>query len=261
MTALHPIAIVAIGATLAMLATFELQRRTRNAGYVDVAWSFLMGCAALVYGVTGAGGWLPRAVVGVLAATWGFRLGLHLLHRVMREPEDGRYRQLRAHWRDSQPGFLGFFLFQAALVVVMSVPFYAAAQNPATAVNAWIMLGVAIWIVSVAGESIADRQLARFRADPANRGRTCRVGLWRYSRHPNYFFEWVHWFAYVALSVGSPLFAWSLLGPVLMFVSLRWVTGIPFVEAQSLRSRGDDYRRYQRETNAFFPWFPKRSAA
>ena len=82
------------------------------------------------------------------------------------------------------------------------------------------------------------------------------MGLWRYSRHPNYFFEWLHWFAYVCLAVGSPLgwLAWS--GPLLMYMFLRWISGIPWTEAQALRTRGDDYRAYQRDTPMLFPWFP-----
>ena len=104
-------------------------------------------------------------------------------------------------------------------------------------------MAATVWLVSVGGESLADAQLARFRANPANRGKTCRSGLWRYSRHPNYFFEWLHWFAYVLLAAGSPLhwLAWS--GPVVMYVFLRWISGIPWTEQQALRSRGEDYAR------------------
>ena len=118
-------------------------------------------------------------------------------------------------------------------------------------------IGLATWLASVGGEALADRQLARFRADPRHRGKTCRAGLWRYSRHPNYFFEWLHWFAYVLLAVGSPIawLAWS--GPVVMYVFLRWISGIPWTEQQALRSRGEDYARYQRSTPMLIPWFPK----
>jgi steroid 5-alpha reductase family enzyme len=112
-------------------------------------------------------------------------------------------------------------------------------------------------VLALAGETVADRQLAAWRAHPGNRGRACRAGLWRYSRHPNYFFEWLHWFAYVLLAVGSPLAWLAWLGPLLMFASLNWITGIPYTEAQALRSRGDDYRRYQAETSRFFPWPPR----
>jgi steroid 5-alpha reductase family enzyme len=131
------------------------------------------------------------------------------------------------------------------------------ARNPVAGVTPWLVGGVAVWLLSVVGEGIADRQLARFRENPANKGKTCRDGLWRYSRHPNYFFEWLHWFAYVLLAVGSPWFWLSAAGPVVMYLFLRYVSGIPYTEAQALRSRGEDYRRYQQTTPMLFPWFPK----
>ena len=105
--------------------------------------------------------------------------------------------------------------------------------------------------------SLADRQLSAFKADPANRGRTCRQGLWRWSRHPNYFFEWVHWLAYVPLAWGSSWWPATLLAPAIMLYLVTKVTGIPPTEAQSLRSRGEDYADYQRTTSAFFPWPPR----
>jgi steroid 5-alpha reductase family enzyme len=141
-------------------------------------------------------------------------------------------------------------------VVLFALPFAATARSPVDSAWPWIVLAVTIWMGSVAGEAAADRQLARFRADPANRGRTCREGLWRYSRHPNYFFEWLHWFAYVALAAGSPWFWLAWTGPVVMYVFLRWISGIPYTEAQALRTRGEDYRDYQRRTPMLFPWFP-----
>lgn len=258
---LHPVLVVLLVAIITMTAVWLVQVRTRNAGYVDVAWSALMGTAAIGYALAGDGADVPRLVLAVLAATWGFRLALHLFHRVSREPEDGRYRHLREHWNGDQRRMFGMFMLQAALTCLFSIPFFVASRNPVEGVTPWTIAAIAIWLVAIGGETIADRQLARFRADPANRGRTCREGLWRYSRHPNYFFEWLHWFTYVALSIGAPNAWLSLLGPVLMGASLRWVTGIPFVEQQALRSRGEDYRRYQRETSAFFPWFPRRADA
>jgi steroid 5-alpha reductase family enzyme len=116
------------------------------------------------------------------------------------------------------------------------------------------LAGVIVWLIAVAGETIADRQLARFRRDPANRGQVCRAGLWRYSRHPNYFFEWVHWLSYVLIGHGEWL---TWIGPVGMLLFLFRVTGIPYTEMQALKSRGDRYREYQSTTNVFFPWFPR----
>ncbi len=257
--ALAPLPAFAVVALLVMIAVWELQRRTRNAGYVDVAWALMLGCAALYFGWIGTGDIHARTLIAAMGGLWGFRLGLHLVARVLAEPEDGRYAHLRAHWKDDQTKLLGFFVFQAGLTVLFALPFLAVAQNPQAPSVLAAAAAIAIWLISWLGASIADRQLTRFRGNPGNRGQTCRVGLWRYSRHPNYFFEWLHWFAYVILAIGSPLFWFSVAGPVLMFLSLRFVTGIPFVEAQSLRSRGDDYREYQRTTNAFFPWWPRNS--
>lgn len=255
--ALHPILVVLLVAALVMTGVFIVQWRTRNAGFVDVAWSYLMAGAAVWYAITGAGAMLPRVLVATLACAWGLRLGTYLLFRVSREPEDGRYRFLRGHWNDSQPRFFAFFMFQAALTAILSLPYYVVAQNPTGELTVWTFLGVAIFVVAVGCEALADRQLARFRHDPRNKGKVCDVGLWRFSRHPNYFFEWLHWFAYVALAIGAPHAYLALLGPVLMGLSLGFVTGIPFVEAQSLRSRGDAYRDYQRRTSVFVPLPPK----
>jgi len=244
-------------AALVMTAGWLWQRKHRNAGIVDVLWTSGIGGGAILYAAVLDGAPLPRALLGILAGLWSLRLALHLARRVFGEPEDGRYRQLREHWHGHQGKMFLMFQFQALLIVLFSFPFLAVARNPAAAPTLWTVAGIAVWVASIAGESIADRQLARFRADPAHRGRTCRAGLWRYSRHPNYFFEWLHWFTYVALAVGSPLAWLSLAGPIVMYVFLRWVSGIPFTEAQALRTRGEDYRRYQQSTPLLFPWFPR----
>lgn len=246
-------------AALAMSAGWLWQRRHDNAGIVDAIWAGGVGFGAVFYAVLGPGDTTVRIALALCGGVWGLRLALHLWRRVRHEPEDGRYRHLRAHWRGDQLKFFAFFQFQAGLIVLFALPFLAVAFNPGRDAAPWLFAGAAIWLLSVAGESLADRQLARFRADPGNRGRTCRDGLWRYSRHPNYFFEWTHWFAYVCFAVGSPLMwlAWS--GPLLMYVFLRWISGIPYTEAQALRTRGEDYRQYQRSTPMLFPWFPRTS--
>jgi steroid 5-alpha reductase family enzyme len=234
------------------------QRRHENAGIVDVLWSTGLAVSAILNGILGSGAPWLRALVAVLGGVWGARLASHLWLRVRGEPEDGRYRALRARWGDNQLKWFGLFQFQAFLIPLFSIPFAAAAANPYTRA-VWLAIAVVFWIVSVWGEHVADRQLARFRADPANHGRTCRSGLWRYSRHPNYFFEWLHWFTYVALAAGAPSAWYSLSGPVLMYVFLRWISGVPYTEAQALRTRGDDYRDYQRRTSMLIPWPPRRA--
>ncbi|TBR12317.1 MAG: DUF1295 domain-containing protein [Lysobacter sp.] len=235
------------------------QQHSRNAGIVDVLWSAGLGASAITLAILGEGAGAPRIALAVLAGVWSIRLAIHLAHRVLSEPEDGRYAHLRAHWRGDGVKFFLFFQLQAALIPLFSLPFYAVARNPLPGISSWLVLGVVIWCATITGEAVADRQLATFRADPAHRGMTCRRGMWRYSRHPNYFFEWLHWFAYVALAIGSPAFALAVAGPVVMYVFLRWLSGIPYTEAQALRSRGEDYRDYQRTTPMLFPWFPRPS--
>ena len=244
-------------ACIPMLLAWLRQRVTRNAGIVDVVWAASMAASALGYAWIAPGDPAVRIAVAVLGGLWGLRLCLFLLRRVSGEPEDGRYAYLRRHWNDDQGKFLALFIAQAGFTALLSLPFLAASWNPhLPPAWAWVA-AAAIWLLSVGGEALADHQLARFRADPGNRGRSCRAGLWRYSRHPNYFFEWLHWFAYPLLAIGSPIawLAWS--GPLLMLAFLYRLTGIPYTEAQALRSRGEDYRAYQQTTSAFIPWFPK----
>ncbi|MGH8210289.1 MAG: DUF1295 domain-containing protein [Steroidobacteraceae bacterium] len=233
------------------------QRRRNNAGIVDVLWSKGVAASAILIALFGRGALWPRALLALLAAAWGARLGRHLWLRVRREPEDGRYRRLRERWGNKQLKWFALFQFQALLIALFSIPFLVAAANPGTRAG-WLALAVAIWMVCVGGEHTADQQLARFRAEPAHHGRTCREGLWRYSRHPNYCFEWLHWFTYVALSIGAPAAWYSISDPLLMFVLLRWISGVPHTEAQALRTRGEDYRDYQRRTSMFIPWPPRR---
>jgi steroid 5-alpha reductase family enzyme len=194
-------------------------------------------------------------VVAVVAGTWGLRLAVHIAIRVARGPEDPRYLMLRSEWKTDLPArFLRFFMVQAVVDVLLSVPFLLMARDASPFGRATEIAGVALWVVSLAGESLADAQLARFKADPANRGRVCRVGLWGASRHPNYFFEWLLWCAFALMASGAP-WGWVSWGaPAMMLYFLLRVTGIPLTEQQAVRSKGEEYRRYQREVSAFVPW-------
>lgn len=244
----------------AMAAAWSRQRRTGNAGIVDLLWTAGIGLLAIAYAV-GLDGWGPRrALVALLAGAWSLRLCAHLFVRIGSEAEDGRYAALRRDWGERfQTRIFWFFQAQALLAVLLSLVFLVLMRAEASGWRGVDLVAVLLWATSIGGESIADRQLAAWRSDPENRGKTCRRGLWAYSRHPNYFFEWLHWLVYPVLGIGLP-FGWTLwAAPLVMLYLVREVTGIPPTEEQALRSRGDDYRAYQRTTNAFFPG-PRRDA-
>lgn len=245
----------------AMGLAWRAQKRTRNAGIVDLIWAGSLGVLAVVYAVLGTG-WAPRRLlVAVLAGAWSARLTWHLVRRFGSEAEDGRYARLRESWGERFESLLfWFFQVQALLSVLLSLVFLVLCAAPEAGWQLRDALGILLFVVSIAGEAVADRQLAAWRSDPGNRGRTCRSGLWAYSRHPNYFFEWLHWLVYPVLGLGLAGGALLWIAPAAMLFLVLKVTGIPPTEEQSLRSRGEDYRAYQRTTNAFFPG-PKKSGS
>lgn len=244
-----------LGAAVLMAGLWWLQCRTRNAGIVDFGWALSLGLMAAFYGMTGSGHSGQRWLMAVIVGAWSARLSLHLLlDRLIGQPEDGRYVALRQHFGvRADLHFIWFFQAQAMLAAALSLPFLLASANPAAPWHPLQVLALAVVLAGVVGEGVADRQLAAFRADPGNRGRTCRRGLWRFSRHPNYFFEWLVWCGFALLATPAPhgWLAWS--APLILLGLITKVTGIPYTEAQALRSRGDDYRDYQATTNAFFP--------
>ncbi|WP_415908924.1 DUF1295 domain-containing protein [Oleiharenicola sp. Vm1] len=252
------LALAALGGAFAAL--YFLARRLDNYGIVDVAWAYAFAPVAWFYAAAGTG-WLPRRVtIAILVTLWAARLGTHLLRRVAghHPVEDGRYGQLRRDWAGNFAAkMFGFFQLQAVSIVLLAVPFLLPALNPTPAFSALELAGVALWLLALAGEATADAQLAAFKRDPAHRGRVCNVGLWRYSRHPNYFFEWLVWVAYLLFALASPWGWLAAIAPAAILYLLLRVTGIPLTEEQSLRSKGDAYRAYQRTTSAFVPWFPR----
>ncbi len=255
---LHLLIVAAVIAPV-MAILWEIQRRRRDASLVDAGWSAGIGVGAVLLLILGEGDATRRVVVACMVGLWSLRLTTHLVRdRLIGKPEDGRYRMLREQWgAKAQPWFFVFFQFQAVLVVFFVLPFVVIAATTAP-FGAWYdWLGMGVWTLAIAGVALADHQLARWRGDPANHGRTCRGGLWRYSRHPNYFSEWLLWFAYVALSAGGAWWAVTLSVPLVLLFLLLFVTGIPYTEKRALASRGDDYRAYQRATSPFIPWFPR----
>lgn len=260
------IVVAALGLALTMALAWLVAVRSGMSGCVDAIWSFAVGMlgalVALIPGVEGDNQ-LRQWMVALLAVAWSLRLGLHILIRTVGDGrDDPRYSQLKQDWGSDFPRRLFWFLqIQAAAAFLLVLSIMAAAHNPAPAFGAGDWAGVALMLVAVGGESHADRQLKAFRADPGNKGKVCEVGLWGLSRHPNYFFEWLGWVAYTVIAISSPAtYPWgfaAFAGPVLMYWLLVHVSGIPPLEAHMLRSRGDQFRRYQASVNAFWPGAPK----
>ncbi|GLK84090.1 DUF1295 domain-containing protein [Ancylobacter defluvii] len=257
--------LLAAGLSLAMAGAWRAAERSGNHGWVDTIWSFATGFAGVAGALMplGNASWLPRQMlVATLVALWSLRLGLHILRRTRAGHDDPRYAELRREWGAAAPRRLFLFLqVQALAALLLAGAVMAAAHNPLPGWRVGDMIGLALFVVAVLGAAVADRQLARFRAAPAHRGRVCDTGLWSLTRHPNYFFEWLGWLAYPAIAIDLtgtyPWGAAALVAPLLIYVLLVHLSGIPPTEAHMLRSRGDAFRDYRRRVNAFWPGPPR----
>jgi steroid 5-alpha reductase family enzyme len=248
--------------SLLMAGVWVIAVRIRNAGIVDIAWALGFAPLVLIYRVFGDGEPARQNLITLMVVLWSLRLGLHLWKRVMghHPEEDGRYRELRGAVAGHEDKFFfWFFQAQALLLALLSIPCLLINFDPRLHLGFSDWLGFTVWLIAIGGEALADRQLTAFKARPMNRGKVCSVGLWRYSRHPNYFFEWLIWVALFLFALPAPWGWTTIFAPALMLFFLLRVTGIPYTEQQSLRSKGDAYRAYQRTTSAFIPWFPKSS--
>jgi steroid 5-alpha reductase family enzyme len=264
MGAVVAILVIAAGLSITMTVAFFLAVGSGRSGWIDAIWSFAVGLFGVAAALFPFAGMMPRQwLVAGLALTWSLRLGVHIAARTAGSPaDDPRYEQFRREWGADFRGRLFWFLqiqAMAALLLVLSV--MAAAHNPAPGLGLGDWIGIALLLAAVLGEALADHQLTAFRADPANKGKVCDVGLWGLSRHPNYFFEWLGWLAYVAIAIdpsGGYPWGWAAVaGPILMYWLLVHGSGIPPLEAHMLRSRGEAFRRYQARVNAFWPGPPR----
>lgn len=260
------VAVIAVAAAMSiiMAGAWLVWRSTRNSGWVDATWTFglgFAGCSSALLAIGNATMTRP-ILVAILLAIWSLRLGLHIARRTARIIDDPRYAKLSRGWGNGASRKMFWLLQKQALVsipLVLSV--FLAASNPMPGLRGQDVLAALVLIVGILGEAVADGQLRRFRTDPANRSRICNTGLWGWSRHPNYFFEWFGWLAYPLFAIdvgGSYSFGWiALAGPVCMYWLLVHVSGIPPLEEHMLERRGDAFRAYQARTNAFFPAPPR----
>ncbi len=252
-----------VAAALLLGVLYLVQRRTRDATAVDAGWAGSLVLIAALAAAFGPGELEHRLLILALAGTENLRIA-SLVRGRLGKGEDTRYQELRRRWRErgrEQLTFAIFYQAQALVAATLTIPFVLIAFNQNDGLSWLEWAGAALWLVAAPLEALSDRQLKRFKADPANKGRTMRYGLWHYSRPPNYFFQWLTWVAYALIALEAPWGWLGLTAPAIMLYLVLFVTGVPAAEESSLRSRGDAFRAYQRETSAFVPWFPRLEAA
>jgi steroid 5-alpha reductase family enzyme len=260
---LKALAAIAVSLSILMAGAFLVQQRTGNSGWVDTIWTFslgLTGTGSALWPIAGEAPNIRQWLVAALVAIWSLRLGVHIAIRTRWITDDPRYAAFAREWGvDSARKMFIFLQNQGLGSIPLVFAVFVAAHFPSDPLRWQDYLGGLILLAGIAGEALADAQLKAFRSNPANQGRVCDVGLWRWSRHPNYFFEWFGWLAYPVIGLSTEyVWGWaSLPAPVFMYWILVYVTGIPPLEQQMLRSRGDRYRDYQSRTSAFFPLPPQ----
>ncbi|MGH2900863.1 MAG: DUF1295 domain-containing protein [Solirubrobacteraceae bacterium] len=253
------LSLTAAAVAVLMISVWGLSVWKRDASIVDVGWGPGFALIALVAFAVSDGAPARRALVTGLTVVWGLRLGVYLAWRAWGKPEDFRYQAMRRHWGARFPvvSLFSVFALQGVLMWIVSLPVQLAqvAREPA-ALGALDALGAGLWLVGMFFESVGDWQLARFKADPASARHVMDRGLWRYTRHPNYFGDCVVWWGLFAIALAVPGGAWSVVGPIVMTVLLRRVSGVTLLE-RSLLKRRPGYAEYVARTNPFIPGPPR----
>ncbi len=250
-----------IACCVIMLFVWLWSYKIKNAGVVDIFWSYNFPVIAIILYLFAPGFEMRKMLLCGMVILAGLRLGTHLAIRIFKHlhEEEPRYKQIRQEWgKNAEKKMFGFFQVQALSNVLLAVPFFISAINTDPQISPMEYAGVFLWAISVICEAIADQQLANFKKDPANKGKVCDTGLWRYSRHPNYFFEWLMWVSYFIFALASPYGYIAIISPAIILYLLLKVTGIPMTEQQSLKTKGEAFKRYQESTSVFVPWFKKR---
>jgi steroid 5-alpha reductase family enzyme len=240
-----------------MTAIFALAVHLRDNSIVDVAYgpAFVLACWCAFLG--DGSGHLREWLALVLVTLWGGRLATHIFQRKGGEEEDFRYRRWREEWGRSfvWRSYLQIFMLQGAVVFTVALPILLIINNPGPSLGFLDGVGLLLWMFGFCFEAVADWQLLQFRKNRANRGHVIQSGLWRYSRHPNYFGEASLWWGLFLIALNVPYGAIAVISPLLIDFLLLKVSGIPMLE---IKYRGHaEFEAYKQRTNAFFPWFPR----
>ncbi len=261
MNPLVPFLVILFGMALVMSTAWLFQRIVRNGGWVDVFWTFGTGaaCVAAALWPEPAVNPMRQLLVAALAAVWSLRLGGYVAHRVATSGEDTRYADMRKEWGGKfQFNMFLLVIVQAPATAILTLSVFVAGHGGTAELGIRDLVGALTLLVAIAGEGLADEQMRQFRRE-GHHGAVMDRGLWAWSRHPNYFFEWLGWLAYPVIAF-DPAVVWSWatwIAPIVMFIVLRFGTGVPALEKSMLQSRGDLFRDYQKRVSAFFPLPPK----
>ncbi len=248
----------AIAIATLMVTTWVISIVIRNASIVDIVWGTGFVVVAWVARLAGEGDATRQWLLTILTTLWGARLALYLLWRNAGHGEDFRYRSMRKRWGDRFPwmSLVTVFGLQGVLMWIVSLPVQLgqADATPELGVLAWI--GIAVFAIGLFFEVVGDAQLSRFKADPSNAGTVMSSGLWKYTRHPNYFGDACVWWGLALIAAETGAGAWGLLGALVMTILLRRVSGVTLLE-RSLKKRRAGYDEYIRRTSPFIPLPPK----
>jgi steroid 5-alpha reductase family enzyme len=242
-----------------MMVVFWWAKRINNYSIVDAAWSFSFFLVSLFLAIFSEGWIFRRVLIVLVVGFWSLRLGFFLTSRILRHypQEDRRYLMLRERYSEAlEKEFFWFFQYQAWSVVLLSIPFLVMSLNQETVFSSLEWVGAVVVVISVMGEAIADWQKSSFKKNPKNKGKNCEIGLWQFSRHPNYFFEACIWLGFFIMVMTSPGGLLCVFVPLLMWYLLLKVTGVPMSEESSIITYGQEYIDYQKRVSKFFPWFP-----
>jgi steroid 5-alpha reductase family enzyme len=261
MSFLEVYALVGLSVLGAMTLLWLVSLWLHDSSIMDIFWGTGFVITAWIYFALTPEGFLPRKLLlASLATIWGLRLSLYILWRNWGEQEDFRYQKWRREageqwwWRS----FFKVFLLQGLLMWIISVPLLAAQQRPFPARLIWLdFVAIAVWAVGFFFESVGDFQLARFKANSDNKGKVLQSGVWRYTRHPNYFGDAAQWWGYYLFALATGWF-WTIYSPIIMTLLLLRVSGVALLE-RTLKEKKPGYKEYAETTSAFVPWLPKES--